>query len=317
MASSTGVARHNLSLDGAVMPKSKRHSSRKTPTKKNAEKSVVPHCPGGMGWFSGPVSPAPKPSPLKDIKIDPDPPDSYPKFCAWLVQILEFVQPVVASGQSYDDDDGEFEYAADVQPHVEQIKTALTNAAHRIKHFPALMAKCDTMYRPGGLSTFVRKLRHDIDRGSVDRLSLERISDAIEGEAGDSALPAEHASVVEPPDARHNAPTADLANGAVGKAESSSSIDKIPPLDKENGEWVNQKRAAKIVQRDVQTLANDRTAKGGGIKTEDGLCGIGRHGRIWRKESFKDQEIWYLKSSLSSEPTRSIQPVTPKKNPRI
>ena len=179
------------------MPKSKRHSSRKTPTKKDAEKSVVPHCSGGMGWFSGSVSPVHKPSPLKDIKIDPNPPDSYPKFCAWFVQILGYVQPIVESGQSYDDD-GEFEYAADVQPHVEQIKAALTNAAYRIKHFPALMAKCDTMYRPGGLSAFVRKLRHDIDRGSFDRLLLERISDAIEGEAGDSALPAEQASVEEP-----------------------------------------------------------------------------------------------------------------------
>ena len=72
------------------MPKSKRHSSRKTPIAKVVERSVVPQAGGAGRMILGIGSPVLNPSLLKHIKIDPDPPDSYPKFCAWLAQILEF-----------------------------------------------------------------------------------------------------------------------------------------------------------------------------------------------------------------------------------
>lgn len=77
----------------------------------------------------------------------------------------------------------------------------------------------------------------------------------------------------------------------------------IPSLDKTNGEWVKQADAATDLQLDVQTLANDRLKALGGLKAEDGLCGIDRRGRKWRKERRSDQIIWYLKSSLSTNPT--------------
>lgn len=81
------------------------------------------------------------------------------------------------------------------------------------------------------------------------------------------------------------------------------SLNDIPSLDKTNGEWVKQDDAAAIVAKDVQTLANDRLERLGGLKFEEGLSGIDRRGRMWRKERLTDQIIWYLKSSLSSKPT--------------
>ena len=75
----------------------------------------------------------------------------------------------------------------------------------------------------------------------------------------------------------------------------------IPPLDNQNGHWVLQDGAAELACRSVQTLANDRSAKPSSQKAEDGLSGIDRRGRVWRKRSKNSQQVWYLKSSLSCE----------------
>ena len=78
---------------------------------------------------------------------------------------------------------------------------------------------------------------------------------------------------------------------------SSLSINDIPLLDKENGEWCLQKQAARLTGKSMGTLGNDRSA---GRKLDDGLQGIDRRNRVWRKENKNSQDVWYLKSSLSN-----------------
>lgn len=85
------------------------------------------------------------------------------------------------------------------------------------------------------------------------------------------------------------------------ETQPADTLDNIPLLDKENGQRVLQGEAANLVARDVQTLANDRSDKQRSEKAKDGLIGIDRRGRVWRKESENSQKVWYLKERLSAD----------------
>lgn len=83
-----------------------------------------------------------------------------------------------------------------------------------------------------------------------------------------------------------------------------ATLNDIPPLDKENGDWVDRPAAAKIVGREIGTLKNNLSGQGSS-KSKNGLRGIDRSERMWRKDSKNAQEVWYLKSSLKPSPSSS------------
>ncbi|MCZ6653041.1 MAG: hypothetical protein O7D91_08435 [Planctomycetota bacterium] len=91
------------------------------------------------------------------------------------------------------------------------------------------------------------------------------------------------------------------------EAKSSLTLDDIPQLSKESGEWVTQKVTATIEGRKTDTLTKERH---GGVKDDKGLSGISTHDNAWRKESPNIKTIWYYKPSLSSKTVPASRIVT-------
>ena len=71
-----------------------------------------------------------------------------------------------------------------------------------------------------------------------------------------------------------------------------------PPLNKENGQWVRNKRAATLDGLKTRTLADYRHD---GIALSDGTFGRDRDGRLWRRQGTRNSHPWYLKSSLLNQ----------------
>lgn len=68
-----------------------------------------------------------------------------------------------------------------------------------------------------------------------------------------------------------------------------------PPINKTNGEWVNNKRAAKIDGIETRTLARYRSS---GIANTDNTLGRDTDGRVWRRRGTSGSHPWYLRSTL-------------------
>lgn len=69
-------------------------------------------------------------------------------------------------------------------------------------------------------------------------------------------------------------------------------------LDRENGEWVKNKRAAELEGLETRTLSDYRKS---GEKTTDGRFGKDKDGRIWRRDGTERSHPLYLRSSLRSQ----------------
>ncbi len=80
------------------------------------------------------------------------------------------------------------------------------------------------------------------------------------------------------------------------------SVDELeqatPKLDRENGKWVKNKRAAELEGLEIGTLSDYRVP---GEKTDDQMFGRDKDGRIWRREGTPKSHPWYLRDSLRSE----------------
>jgi hypothetical protein len=85
------------------------------------------------------------------------------------------------------------------------------------------------------------------------------------------------------------------AGGAGGEKEISALEKTTPPLDRDSGKWVNNKRAAEIEGVETRTLADYRTQ---GIKNAAGTLGRDKDGRVWRREGTPNAHPWYLRSTL-------------------
>ncbi len=68
-----------------------------------------------------------------------------------------------------------------------------------------------------------------------------------------------------------------------------------PPLDRESGKWVRNKRAAQIEGVETRTLADYRLS---GVKNAAGTLGRDKDGRVWRREGTPHAHPWYLRSTL-------------------
>lgn len=92
------------------------------------------------------------------------------------------------------------------------------------------------------------------------------------------------------------------ADAAVDRdADLSDMIDKLealtPSLNKTNGEWVNNKRAASLEGIEARTLSSYRSK---GAANDDGNFGRDNDGRVWRREGTPKSHPWYLRSTLVS-----------------
>ena len=102
----------------------------------------------------------------------------------------------------------------------------------------------------------------------------------------------------------------DTQNPPVGKVspetQTDSEIAKLeaetPSLDRENGNWVSNKTAAKIEGIQAETLADYRKV---GIRNSERKLGRDHDGRVWRREGTPNSHPWYLKSSLVNEQAKS------------
>lgn len=74
-------------------------------------------------------------------------------------------------------------------------------------------------------------------------------------------------------------------------------LEQLPQLDTTSGDWVRQNRVAEMGGRSTATLRNDRY---NGYKNSDGLSGVDKHGRMWRKVTRNAQTIWYFLKSIRS-----------------
>ncbi|GAB5517222.1 hypothetical protein [Rhodopirellula baltica] len=85
---------------------------------------------------------------------------------------------------------------------------------------------------------------------------------------------------------------------------SSGSGSVLPPLNRENGDWV--KMSSDYI-RDVcrRTTGALKQSRHKGKKNADELSGIDPNGHIWRKDPDDDRITWYLRSSLTKNPRAS------------
>ncbi len=87
-----------------------------------------------------------------------------------------------------------------------------------------------------------------------------------------------------------------------GGANADYGIDKLesktPPLDRDSGKWIKNKRAADLEGIETRTLADYRTQ---GIKTADGNLGRDKDGRVWRRKGTPRSHPWYLRSTLRAD----------------
>lgn len=71
-----------------------------------------------------------------------------------------------------------------------------------------------------------------------------------------------------------------------------------PELDTQGGEWIKNKKAARLLGVEVSTLCVYRSDSHGGRTSEDKMFGIDYQGRIWRRVGTPRSHPWYLRSSL-------------------
>ncbi len=91
-------------------------------------------------------------------------------------------------------------------------------------------------------------------------------------------------------------PAAGKGNGEVATANETIALEKnTPPLDRNSGAWVNNKRAAAIEGVETRTLADYRVR---GVKNAAGTLGRDKDGRVWRREGTPNSHPWYLRSTL-------------------
>jgi len=84
--------------------------------------------------------------------------------------------------------------------------------------------------------------------------------------------------------------------GAAGTEDEIIALEQsTPPLDRNSGKWVNNKRAADIEGVGTRTLADYRSL---GIKDAAGNLGRDKDGRVWRREGTPKAHPWYLRSTL-------------------
>ena len=82
-----------------------------------------------------------------------------------------------------------------------------------------------------------------------------------------------------------------------GSEEALDDLQLIPPLDKASGQWIDQREtAAREGGIGLGSLNSMRSQ--GRYKNWDGLCGIDKAGRKWRKETEESRTIWYFVPSL-------------------
>jgi hypothetical protein len=75
-----------------------------------------------------------------------------------------------------------------------------------------------------------------------------------------------------------------------------------PPLDKSNGHWLRATDDLMKGEASVNSLKTMRNSKkDGATKTADGLFGIDKTGRRWRKESKVSTVIWYWRGTLKGK----------------
>jgi hypothetical protein len=72
----------------------------------------------------------------------------------------------------------------------------------------------------------------------------------------------------------------------------------IPPLDKASGDWIGDYRLLRVESKSGSRRTM-RSAKGS-IRSEDGLCGVDKAGRWWRKDPSKPNTVFYYRFTLKS-----------------
>ncbi len=94
-------------------------------------------------------------------------------------------------------------------------------------------------------------------------------------------------------------PKQDEGNGGAKIGDEITALEKnTPPLDRDSGKWVNNKRAAKIEGVETRTLADYRTQ---GIKNAASDLGRDKDGRVWRREGTPGSHPWYFRSTLRAD----------------
>ena len=83
--------------------------------------------------------------------------------------------------------------------------------------------------------------------------------------------------------------------GGDGQDEISKLEKSTPPLDKDSGKWVRNKRAAEIEGLETATLRKYRNQ---GIQVDGKDLGLDIDGRVWRREGTPKSHPWYLRSTL-------------------
>lgn len=81
------------------------------------------------------------------------------------------------------------------------------------------------------------------------------------------------------------------------KAEIRNLEETIPKLNKDNGQWLSNKFAARLHSLKTETLKSYRYT---GISNGENTLGRDKDGRIWRRTGTQNSHPWYLRSSLTS-----------------
>lgn len=71
-----------------------------------------------------------------------------------------------------------------------------------------------------------------------------------------------------------------------------------PPLDRDSGKWVSNKRAAELEGVETRTLADYRLQ---GIRNAAKTLGRDKDGRVWRRQGTQNSHPWYLRSTLRAK----------------
>lgn len=84
-------------------------------------------------------------------------------------------------------------------------------------------------------------------------------------------------------------------------------LDSIPELNKTSGDWIDQTET--VAREGLKNSSVMKSLRAQGEKSWDGLRGIDKSRRMWRKESEESRTIWYYVPSLLRNQVSKVNPI--------
>jgi len=144
------------------------------------------------------------------------------------------------------------------------------------------------------LLLFVQSLFHSIDNAVSQRMEHEICPEGV----GNTTTPDQPPSNADATPLTGKTGEGEGGGGANADKEIRDLESETPPLDRNSGKWISNKRAAQLEGVETRTLADYRLH---GIKNAAKTLGRDKDGRVWRREGTPNSHPQYLRSTLRAK----------------